>query len=45
MAVIAGGAESSPGVEFMAYLANIGAFWEHRSAEVCVEGVGLIKQK
>lgn len=43
--MIARGAESSPGVEFASSFANVGVFWEHRSAEVCIGGVGLIRQK
>jgi len=41
-AAIAGGAENSPGVEFIPSFGNVGAFWEHRSAEVCGGG-GLDK--
>lgn len=38
MAAIAGRAENSPRVEFAADFTNVGAFWEHLSAEVCVGG-------
>lgn len=38
MTVIAGGAENSSRVGFAADFTNVGAFWEHLSAGVCIGG-------